>query len=66
MKRYFDFYEKKQCAELDLVNGSPATTAPVSEFEKFLHAKLHEVSRQKYQALRTKYTEIYELEDEEK
>lgn len=57
MKRYFDIYEKHQCAEIDLVDGSPATTAPVSEFEKFLHEKVREVSRQKYQALRAKYSE---------
>lgn len=60
MKRYFDLYEKRQCAEIDLVDGSPAATAPVSEFEKFLHVKVHEISRQKYQALREKYSGILE------
>lgn len=60
MKRYFDLYENRQCALIELEDGSPATTAPVSEFEKILHAKVHEISRQKYQALRAEYTKIKE------
>lgn len=51
MYRYFHLYEKNQTVALDLVDGSVATTAPASEFEKMLGNKVEEISRQKYQAL---------------
>ena len=51
MYRYFHLYEKNQTVEVDLVDGSVATTAPASEFEKMLGCKVREISRQKYQAL---------------
>lgn len=56
MKRYFDLYKMRQCAELDIVDGSSAATALEGEFNNFFHTSVREVSRQKYQALRIAYT----------
>lgn len=56
MKRYFDIPSKKLVCELIIEKGTPAETAGIEVFRKYLKADdAVEVSKQKYLALSVKY-----------
>lgn len=62
MYRYFHLYENEQVAAIDIVDVSPAATAPVSEFEKLFSAKLKEIDKKQYKKLVREYDrKIFEL-----
>lgn len=57
MKRYFDLYEERNAAEVDIIDGSPACDASEKVFADFFKTSVREISPQKYIALSKKYAE---------
>lgn len=56
MKRYFEIFGKRQVAELEIEDGSPAAKAKGTAFNSFFKAEVREISRQEYINLKKFYT----------
>ena len=61
MRRYFDLIGKKQCAELIIADGSPASYAESSAFKDFFKCEVREIGRLEYEKLKKDY-EVSEVE----
>jgi hypothetical protein len=56
MIRYFEVTGMNQTVQLDLIDGSEATTATVEEISKHLKMDLREIDKKEYTKLTKKFT----------
>ena len=57
MRRYFDLIGKKQCAELVIADGSPASKAKSESFKEYFKCDVREIGRLEYEKLKNEYSE---------
>ena len=58
MKRYFEVVGQKQTIELNIINGSQASTAPVEEISKAMKCgELKELTKSQYRRLSIQYAQ---------
>lgn len=56
MKRYFDIHDKKITAQLEIEDGSPASTAPVEAFKEYFKSEdVREITLSQYRRLSVQY-----------
>lgn len=56
MKRYFDIHDKKCTAQLNIIDGSPASKASVDEFKKYFKSDdVRELTLSQYRRLTVQY-----------
>ena len=52
MRRYFDIHDKRITAQLEIEDGSPASTAPVEEFQGYFKSEdVREITLSEYRRL---------------
>ncbi len=56
MFRYFELVGKRQIAELEIVDDSPATKANETDFKEFFKTDVSEISRLEYEKLKKEYS----------
>ncbi len=56
MRRYFDIHDKRITAQLEIEDGSPASTAPVEEFQGYFKSEdVREITLSEYRRLSVQY-----------
>lgn len=56
MKRYFDIHDLRVTAQLEIDDGSPASTAPVEAFKGYFKSDdVREITLSKYRRLSVQY-----------
>ncbi|MDU6263754.1 MAG: hypothetical protein E6600_04560 [Anaerocolumna aminovalerica] len=56
MFRYFELVGKRQIAELEIVDDSPATKANETDFKEFFKTDVREISKPEYEKLKKEYS----------
>lgn len=56
MKRYFDIHDQRITAQLEIKDGSPASTASVETFKEYFKSKdVREITLSEYRRLSVQY-----------